>query len=86
VLVLAAGGKVGMYLNDSKVLELKNLTATQYENGAITREFSFDLSMMTYGFIYNFPGRPGLYISGEAGRFVAVVDEYSFWDLDGWVR
>lgn len=87
VLVVAAGGKVGLYINDSKVLELKDLTATQYENGTVTRKFPFDLSMLDYGdFFYITPGRPGLFISGEASPFTVVVDEYSFWDLDAWVR
>ena len=86
VLVITAGGKTILYLNGSKVLEFKDLTTTQYENGAVTREFPFDLSMLTYPFLYDTPGRPGLYISSEAGQFVVTVDEYNFWDLEGWVK
>lgn len=84
MLVVSLEGKLSLYANDVKIFELKNGNATQYENGAVTHEFTPYLSPCDiYCWLpYNSPGRPGLFISGEAGPFTVRVDEYTFWNLD----
>lgn len=84
--VVAAGGKISLFANGARIAWINGSKVTTY-NGAEIATLDLDFSQFEYYLLpYNDAGYPGLFIEAQESDFSMVVDEFNFWNLDGYVK